>query len=83
MFASGIESVGSIKGVKVIPQARTNFDLGLIKTINIGEKKESKVMEVTKAFRTSKNNSAYVNMSSILNVGKNMKKLIKKTKVVK
>ena len=83
MFASGLESVGSIKGVKVIPQARTNFDLGLIKTINIGEKKEPKVIDVTKAYRTSKNNSAYVNMSSILNVGKNMKKLMKKTKVVK
>jgi len=83
MFASGIESVGSIKGVKVIPQARTNFDLGLIKTINIGEKKEPKVIDVTKAYRTSKNNSAYVNMNSILNVGKNMKKLMKKTKVVK
>ena len=82
-FDLGIKSVGSIN-IAVIPKARTKFDLGLISTNVLGKQKFGFTdVEVAKEFRTSKNSSSSVNMTSMLNVGKNISKMISKRKVIK
>lgn len=96
-FAKGFKSVNIVnKSVKILPEVRKVFDLGLIsvKDMNIyetgdvikhGQLKDIEYTEtpIRERDRKPKKSSPLVNMKSLLRVGKKMNKFLSKQKVRK